>query len=115
MWGYSKDSWHRSTRVRSPFADSFNLSFTFTDLGSGASVSHSHRFVARARSFLLHKAIKSRPHHVQGKGETPRDGFNPCASFPPSLQIGINGFGRIGRLVLRSAVAKGAQVSTSTN
>ena len=28
--------------------------------------------------------------------------------FP--FQIGINGFGRIGRLVLRSAVAKGAQV-----
>jgi glyceraldehyde-3-phosphate dehydrogenase/erythrose-4-phosphate dehydrogenase len=27
------------------------------------------------------------------------------------FQIGINGFGRIGRLVLRSAVAKGAQVS----
>jgi len=26
------------------------------------------------------------------------------------FQIGINGFGRIGRLVLRSAVAKGAQV-----
>ena len=26
------------------------------------------------------------------------------------LQIGINGFGRIGRLVLRSAIAKGAQV-----
>ena len=25
-------------------------------------------------------------------------------------QIGINGFGRIGRLVLRSAIAKGAQV-----
>ena len=27
-----------------------------------------------------------------------------------SFQIGINGFGRIGRLVLRSAIAKGAQV-----
>jgi len=26
------------------------------------------------------------------------------------LKIGINGFGRIGRLVLRAAVAKGAQV-----
>jgi hypothetical protein len=26
------------------------------------------------------------------------------------IQIGINGFGRIGRLVLRAAVAKGAQV-----
>ena len=29
---------------------------------------------------------------------------------PVVFQIGINGFGRIGRLVLRSAVAKGAQV-----
>jgi glyceraldehyde-3-phosphate dehydrogenase/erythrose-4-phosphate dehydrogenase len=27
-----------------------------------------------------------------------------------NFQIGINGFGRIGRLVLRSAIAKGAQV-----
>ena len=27
-----------------------------------------------------------------------------------NFQIGINGFGRIGRLVLRSALAKGAQV-----
>ena len=31
-------------------------------------------------------------------------------SFRFELQIGINGFGRIGRLVLRSAIAKGAQV-----
>ena len=31
-------------------------------------------------------------------------------SFEFDWQIGINGFGRIGRLVLRSAIAKGAQV-----
>ena len=30
-------------------------------------------------------------------------------------QIGINGFGRIGRLVLRSAIAKGAQVGGLDN
>ena len=29
----------------------------------------------------------------------------------PATKIGINGFGRIGRLVLRAAVEKGAAVS----
>lgn len=31
-------------------------------------------------------------------------------NLPPAVGIGINGFGRIGRLVLRAAVAKGARV-----
>ena len=30
----------------------------------------------------------------------------------PATKIGINGFGRIGRLVLRAAVEKGAVVSS---